>query len=433
MAFITSHLEVAERDITINGRAVGKGQAYIVSDLEFTGGSGGAGGVDYVKIASFIGEEILCFKMNEVFQSLSGSDMVTTAGSTEVTSAATEWEAQGVTEGDYIKLTNGSDAGPYKIATVGPGGDANALELECAMATDATLITFEIVKDAAWEPDYATVFTAYPEPGSPLWRYRPYLGPGDHTGCNLITLSAISDVFAPGHNFGDEPAPVPVGAYLEIYQGADAGRYRITAVKGNTLTLASAMTAGSPAGGLAYRISLVSEFSPTLTMVTFDNKRVLVGLSDDFNVKIVKAIRTINQATSLDSQRIVDEEAHEGSTEAKDLFSHHGPYLACYRLENETFPIDPMIEFNYPVSDRRAIIMVRPWRGYTKGTEYVADQFDVRGQLFFNQGDLPIWENLDFNPVMLIGWIANQYRLKFAIAIRMVYEPPVGGLCQDNP
>lgn len=409
MAFTTSHVEIAEKDIIVNGRAIGKGQAYIVSDLEFAGG-GGAGGVDYVKIASFIGQEMQCFKMNEIFVTVTGSDLVTTLGSTTVTSAGTDWVAQGIKEGTYIRLTSGSDAGPYRIATVAPGEDATALELECAMATTATGISFEVIKETKWEPDYATVIRSYPEPESPLRRYRPYLGSGDHVGCDLTTAVGSALVFVPGAKFNDVDNPVPVGAYLEIYQGADQGRYRIIGgITSTNLLLDTSLTADSPPGGLAYRINLVSEHASVLSMVAFDGKNVLTGTQDGIEVKIARPIRNEGDAIAFDIFREM------GTDDTVDLFDKIGSFLACYRLTNAASQAQGV-----PV-DNRVVIAALPWRGHlVDGVLYFDDQNPPQPKYDLSSADEPVWP---------IRWLRDNWRLEDAIAEDELQEPTAAQVC----
>lgn len=408
MAFITSHVEIAEKDITVNGKAVGKGQAYIVSDLEFTG-AGGAGGVDYVKLASFIGQEIQCFKMNEVFVNVTGSDLVTTLGSATVTSAGTDWVAQGIIAGSYIRLTSGSDAGPYRIAVVASGGNATALELECAMATTATGINFEVIKETKWEPDYATLFRSYPKPDSPLRRYRPYLGPGDHVGCNLATSAGNQQVVAPGADFEDVGHAVPVNAYLEIYQGADQGRHRIILVNASTLLLAAPLTETSQPGGIAYRVSLVSEHASVLSMVAFDGKNVLTGTQDGIEVKIARPIRDEGDAITFDIFREM------GNDDTVDLFNEIGPFLACYRLKSGASQAQGV-----PVDDR-VIIAALPWRGHlVSGVLYFDDQSPAQPKYDLSDADEPVWP---------IRWLRDNWRLEDAIAEDELQEPTAGEVC----
>lgn len=382
--------------------------------------------IGYAKLAQIVENELRCFEFHLPTGTpggvLAGNDLTTQEGSTVVflPPGSTDFCGPPAAQiGDTLEIQEGPDAGSYQIVAFGGADPCRILGLDQDMTKTNINLDWRIQipagppdPDAPLVPNYSQVIKARAVPGSPLHRYRPYMGPGDHTGSDLVTAAGSSTVTAAGATFLDPLNPVVPGMYIEIAAGSDAGRHEIAnVVNGTTLELVTPMTAD--ATGLSYRIDIVSDHATTLQLVPVSGgKLIAVPDQDSIEVKIARPIRDEIDAAAFDTAREL------GTTEAVDLFDIHGAYLACYRLQDGASHSQGV-----PI-DNRVIIAAMPWRGHA-----------VDGVLFFDDQD-PAQEKYDLSdadePVWPIRWLRDHWRLEMAIGREPLQEPTEDEACPDE-
>lgn len=411
MAFVTSHVEIAEKDRTINGVSYGRGQAIIVSDIEFTGASASIS-LDLCKIASFnLNEQFRVYKIANDSASVQGTDLVTAEESNIITSASTDFIAAGITTQMDIAIISGDDIGSYAIVEIAPGGDASALRIDAQMTATDTNLSWEIIPGQIWTIDYSIAITANIAPGSNILRYLPFIGPGDHKGTNAQVQTAQPTLIqVVDGNLTDVNNPVLVGEYIELKGGPDAGFYKITSVQATQLVVNNASWSADQTN-LAWHIGKVSPHASVCRLHQVDGVNVVIPEENSVEVKIAQPIRDLADAQAFD---IVREEVGGGFS-AEQLFDTYGNFLACYRLQTTASHGQGV-----PLDDR-VIIAAQPWRGH-----------EVGGVLFFDDADPPQPKYFlsDANePVWPIRWLRDNWRLEIAIARDTRQEPEAIEVC----
>lgn len=394
--------------------------------------------IRYVKLAQIVDNQLRCIPLTFVAavpaQVLSGNNLRTFGFESTVVAIPSSGNAfcdgqppvPPPVPGQVLEILEGPDAGSYQIEAI---TSCNRLTVSPAPSSgsdgfnlDWRIQVAPAIPEAGWPADYSQVFKAVAVAGSPLHRYRPYLGPGDHTGSDLVTNDGseegdeVTHVSSASANFLDTANPVEPGMYLEIAGGPDAGRHQIASVippqiKGDPATqleLLTPMTAS--ATGLSYRIDIVSEHATTLQLVPVGGQLVAVPDQDSVEVKIRLPIRDEDDANTLDTQREL------GTTEALDLFNEHGAFLACYRLQ-----VGASHDQGLPIDDR-VIIVALPWRMHSVPSALFFD-FQNPAQPKYDLSD-------DGEPVWPIRWLREHYRLEAAIGYVVDHEPSAADLCE---
>lgn len=359
-----------------------------------------------VKMTQIVAGTARCVEITKpaVAVLIAADDGTVVLGFSRLISQEANFILNGAVPGMFLHILEGVSAGYHLITEI--VSDVT-IDTATTFSSNQLNVVFEITDanvDPAWGPDYSRIYEVDLGSTGPTHRFLPYIGPGDYVGNDGQTFAGQVGFFAANSNFSTPSNPVIPGMYVEIFSGPDAGRHLIVAVSATILFLATALTSNGV--GLSFRVDITSEHATTLQLI---GESSLVPDQNHLEVKIARAIHNVTQATEFDISR------EQNNTDARDLLTEIGGYLACYRLQVGANGITGL-----PV-DSDVIIGVKPWRGHT-----------VSGPLFFNAKGEPKYDLSDPDePVVPIGWYRDHWRLEIAVARVVLHAPLEDELCEQ--